>query len=152
MENLMFFAEVYGFDKQGAKDRCQQIIDKFDLAEVVDRRAKTLSGGWQRRLSVAIALVSNPKIIFLDEPTLGMDVLARRELWKIIQSLKGGVTIILTSHYLEEIEHLCDKVAILAKGNVMATGTVEEIKAQTGKTNFEDAFVQIVDGQPVEKF
>jgi ABC-2 type transport system ATP-binding protein len=144
-ENLMFFAEVYGYDKQSAKDRSQQIIEKFDLGEVSERRAKTLSGGWQRRLSVAIALVSNPKIIFLDEPTLGMDVLARRELWKIIQSLKGKVTIILTSHYLEEIEHLCDKVAILANGNVMAVGTVDEIKAQTGKDNFEDAFVKIVD-------
>jgi ABC-2 type transport system ATP-binding protein len=136
---------VYGYDKQTAKDRSQQIIEKFDLGEVAERRAKTLSGGWQRRLSVAIALVSNPKIIFLDEPTLGMDVLARRELWKIIQSLKGKVTIILTSHYLEEIVHLCDKVAILANGNVMAVGTVDEIKAQTGKDNFEDAFVKIVD-------
>lgn len=111
----------------------------------MNQRAKTLSGGFQRRLSIAIALISNPKILFLDEPTLGLDVFARRELWKIIESLKNDVTIILTSHYLEEIENLCDRVAILSNGKMIKTGTVEEIKKLTNSQNFEDAFIKLVE-------
>jgi ABC-2 type transport system ATP-binding protein len=145
-ENLTFFAQIYGCDKAQANERVNDIINQFSLGEVAEKRAKILSGGWQRRLSIAIALVCNPKIIFLDEPTLGLDVLARRELWKIIEGLKGKITIILTSHYLEEIEHLCDRVAIMAKGNVLATGTVNQIKEQTKQDNFEDAFVKIAEG------
>ena len=124
-ENLNFFAEIYGIADE---NHINNIVKSFDLDEVLRQKAKTLSGGWKRRLSIAIGLISKPKILFLDEPTLGLDVIARRELWKIIRSLKGKITIILTTHYLEEAEALCDKVAIMAKGNVMATGTCEELK------------------------
>jgi ABC-2 type transport system ATP-binding protein len=115
------------------------------LADVINQKAKTLSGGYKRRLSIAIALISQPKILFLDEPTLGLDVLARRELWKIINKLKQNITIILTSHYLEEIENLCDRVAILSKGKVLEIGTIEEIIQKTNAKNFEDAFVALVE-------
>lgn len=124
-ENLRFFAEIYGITDE---KHINNIVKSFDLDEVLRQKAKTLSGGWKRRLSIAIGLISKPQILFLDEPTLGLDVIARRELWKIIRSLKGKITIILTTHYLEEAEALCDKVAIMAKGNVMAAGTCEELK------------------------
>ena len=143
-ENLSFFAEIYGITDE---KYINNIVKSFNLDEVLRQKAKTLSGGWKRRLSIAIGLISKPKILFLDEPTLGLDVIARRELWKIIRSLKGKITIILTTHYLEEAEALCDKVAIMAKGNVMAAGTCEELK-QIAKTNdFEDAFIKIAEGE-----
>lgn len=142
-ENLDFFAALYGTDD---KEYIASIIDGFSLGEVLSQRAKTLSGGWKRRVSIAIGMISKPKVLFLDEPTLGLDVLARRELWKIIRSLKGKATIILTTHYLEEAEALCDKVAIMAKGEVLAAGTPEELKSSAGTENFEDAFVKITEG------
>lgn len=142
-ENLDFFAALYGTDD---KEYIASIIDGFSLGEVLSQRAKTLSGGWKRRVSIAIGMISKPKVLFLDESTLGLDVLARRELWKIIRSLKGKVTIILTTHYLEEAEALCDKVAIMAKGEVLAAGTPEELKISAGTENFEDAFVKITEG------
>lgn len=145
-ENLKFFAEIYYADKAERARAVENTIEAFALGEVKDRRAKTLSGGWQRRLSIAAALISKPKVLFLDEPTLGLDVLARRELWQIIKKLKGKVTIVLTSHYLEEIEELCDRVAILAAGKTVCCGTVEEIKRASGKDSFEDAFVAMVTG------
>ena len=141
-ENLDFFASIYDIDD---KEYIEYIIDKFNLYDALNKRAKTLSGGYQRRLSIAIALISKPKVLFLDEPTLGLDVIARRELWHIIENLKGKMTIILTSHYLEEIEALCDRVAIMSKGNVLEVGSIEEIKAISGKDKFEDAFVEIVE-------
>lgn len=143
MENLRFFAAVYG---KKDEERLQRIVRTFHLETVLGRRAKTLSGGWGRRLSVALALVSEPQVLFLDEPTLGLDVLARRELWEIIRALKGKITVVLTSHYLEEIEALCDRVAILSSGHLLETGSVAEIKARTGKDAFEDAFVAVVEG------
>lgn len=143
-ENLRFFAEVYYGDKGERANAVERVISAFSLDEVLSRRAGTLSGGWQRRLSIAAALVSNPKLLFLDEPTLGLDVLARRELWEVISALKGKMTVVLTSHYLEEIDALCDRVAVLNKGRVAAVGTVEELKASSGQKNFEDAFVSIV--------
>lgn len=142
-ENLDFFAALYGTDD---KEYIASIIDGFSLGEVLSQRAKTLSGGWKRRVSIAIGMISKPKVLFLDEPTLGLDVLARRELWKIIRSLKGKVTIILTTHYLEEAEALCDKVAIMAKGEILAAGTPEELKISARTKNFEDAFVKITEG------
>ena len=142
-ENLDFFAALYGTDD---KEYIASIIDGFSLGEVLSQRAKTLSGGWKRRVSIAIGMISKPKVLFLDEPTLGLDVLARRELWKIIRSLKGKATVILTTHYLEEAEALCDKVAIMAKGEVLAAGTPEELKISAGTKNFEDAFVKITEG------
>lgn len=143
-ENLNFFAEIYGIADE---NHINNIVKSFDLDEVLRQKAKTLSGGWKRRLSIAIGLISKPKILFLDEPTLGLDVIARRELWKIIRSLKGKITIILTTHYLEEAEALCDKVAIMAKGNVMATGTCEELKKIAKTNDFEDAFIKIAEGE-----
>ena len=142
-ENLEFFASIYG----SGQDVINDIVETFSLEEVLGQKAKTLSGGYKRRLSIAIALVSRPKILFLDEPTLGLDVFARRELWTIIKKLHKSITIILTSHYLEEIENLCDRVAILSHGQLLKTGTVEEIKTQTNTQNFEDAFIKLVEGQ-----
>lgn len=141
-ENLEFFANIYNKENKSIVDN---IVEVFNLEEVLDQRAKTLSGGYKRKLSVAIALISEPKILFLDEPTLGLDVFARRELWKIITKLKGKITIVLTSHYLEEIEHLCDRVAILAKGKILKVGTIAELKKITKKANFEDAFIELVE-------
>ncbi len=143
-ENLDFFAALYRVDDE---EYISSIINAFSLDEVLNQKAKTLSGGWKRRTSIAIGMISKPKILFLDEPTLGLDVLARRELWKIIRELKGKVTIILTTHYLEEAEALCDKVAIMAKGKVLATGTPEELKLLAGTGNFEDAFIKIAEGE-----
>lgn len=144
-ENLYFFAGVYGLTGEAAEKRVLEVIEAFGLDEVLNKRAKTLSGGWQRRLSIAVALISSPKVLFLDEPTLGLDVLARRELWHVIEKLKGTMTIVLTSHYLEEIEALCDRVIIMSKGEVLKEGTVETIKKETGEENFENAFVKIVE-------
>ena len=143
-ENLEFFANIYG---NNTPEIIDNIIQTFSLEEVLDSRAKILSGGYKRKLSIAIALVSKPQILFLDEPTLGLDVFARRELWKIINKLKKNITIILTSHYLEEIEFLCDRVAILSKGKVLKVDTIEEIKKTTNKKSFEDAFVELVEAE-----
>ncbi len=142
-ENLEFFQSVYGIDD---KEHLERIIESFSLKEVLNKKTKTLSGGYQRRLSIAVALISKPKIVFLDEPTLGLDVIARRELWKIIRELKNKITIVLTSHYLEEIEALCDRVAIMAKGNVLEIGTVKELKEKYNEDSFEEVFVKVVGG------
>jgi len=143
LENLKFFQDLYN---QKDEKYLNEIIDDLGLSEVVNQRAKTLSGGYQRRLSIALGLISKPKILLLDEPTLGLDVIARRELWKIVNKFKGKITIILTSHYLEEIEALCDRVAILSKGNLLIEGTINEIKEKTNEASFEEAFVKIVGG------
>ena len=143
-ENLEFFANIYNNNNTNTID---EIIDIFNLNEVINQRAKTLSGGYKRRLSIAIALISKPKILFLDEPTLGLDVFARRELWNIIRKLQKDITIILTSHYLEEIENLCDRVAILSNGKLLKTGTIEELKQITNTQNFEDAFIKLVEAK-----
>lgn len=142
-ENLEFIAGIFGFDKASAKEKTQQIIARFDMKEIENSRAKNLSGGWQRRLSIAMALISEPKIIFLDEPTLGLDVLARRDLWKQIEKLKGKITIVLTTHYLEEAEALSDSIGIMADGVLKAQGTADELKALAKTDNFEEAFVRI---------
>ena len=141
-ENIEFFANIYNNNNT---ENLNEIINTFKLNDVLNQRAKTLSGGYKRRLSIAIALVSNPKILFLDEPTLGLDVFARRELWSIIRKIKGKTTIILTSHYLEEIENLCDNVAILSKGKVLKVGTISEIITETNSNTFEDSFIKLVE-------
>ena len=143
-ENLDFFASLYNTRDEAY---ISSVVNAFSLEEVENQRAKTLSGGWKRRLSIAIGLISKPKILFLDEPTLGLDVIARRELWKIINNMKGKITIILTTHYLEEAEALCDRVAVMAKGKVKATGTPAELKAIAKNDNFEDAFIKIAEGE-----
>lgn len=141
-ENLEFFLGVYG---KKDSSLLEEIISTFKLDAVLNQKAKTLSGGYKRRLSVAIALISEPQILFLDEPTLGLDVLTRRELWSIIKKLKGKITIILTSHYLDEIEQLCDRVAVMSNGNVLRVGTTQELMELTGTTTFENAFVALVE-------
>ena len=142
-ENLEFFAELYG----KPKDRAIIAMQEFGLTEVANKRAKTLSGGYARRLSVAAAVITEPELLILDEPTLGLDVIARRELWKLINARKGKTTIILTTHYLEEVEALCDRICALKEGEKIFEGTVDEMKTLTGEENFEDAFVKISQGE-----
>lgn len=142
-ENLSFFSEIYEMEDY---TYLEEIIHLFHLEEVLNKKAKTLSGGYKRRLSIAISLLSKPKVLFLDEPTLGLDVFARRELWKIILSLKGKITIVLTSHYLEEIEALCDRIAVIHKGNIIFEGKIEVMKEKTQKENIEDAFIALIEG------
>jgi len=143
-ENLEFMAGVYQIKDKDKK--INELIKIFKLDEVVNKRAKTLSGGWQRKVSIAISLINDPKILFLDEPTLGLDVIARKELWKVIEGLKGKITIILTTHYMEEAENLSDKIGIMANGNLIEVGTAKELIKKTKTKNFEDAFVSIATG------
>lgn len=142
-ENLELIARIYGADRKSARAKADEMIEKFDMQEIEKSRAKTLSGGWQRRLSIAMALISEPEILFLDEPTLGLDVLARRELWNVIEKLKGKITIILTTHYLEEAESLSDRIGIMSKGSLKAEGTAEKLKSLADTDNFEEAFIRI---------
>lgn len=144
-ENLELMARIYGFGNEDAVSKAQKMIEDFELSDIAKSKAKTLSGGWQRRLSIAMALISDPEILFLDEPTLGLDVLARRELWNKIGSLKGKITIILTTHYLEEAESLSDRIGIMVKGNLIAEGTAEGLKQSVNANTFEDAFVKIAE-------
>ena len=144
IENLEFMAGVY--EIKNKKEKIDELIKLFKLDEVLKQRAKTLSGGWKRKLSIAIALINEPKVLFLDEPTLGLDVIARKELWNVIEKVKGKITIILTTHYMEEAESLSDRVGIMAKGKLLMVGTTEEIKKKANREKFEDAFVEIVTG------
>ena len=145
-ENLELIAGIYGSTRKEAKEKAAAMLEEFHMQEVAGQRAGTLSGGWQRRLSIAMALISQPQILFLDEPTLGLDVLARRELWNIIEKLKGRVTVILTTHYMEEATSLADRVAILAHGRLRLCGTVQEILDAAGETDFENAFIKLAGG------
>lgn len=145
-ENLKFIGSLYGFPKEKQAQRIAELAAQFGLDSMLDRKAGKLSGGWQRRLSIAMALISEPEILFLDEPTLGLDVLARNDLWDYIRSLKGSMTMVLTTHYMEEAEALSDRVGIMKGGKLLALGTVDEIKTQAGTTDFEEAFVAIVRG------
>lgn len=140
-ENLELMCGIYGFDKTATKQKTDSYIESFGMTDIAKSKAKTLSGGWQRRLSIAMALITDPKILFLDEPTLGLDIVARRELWQFIKRLKGKITIILTTHYLEEAEALSDRIGILSKGHLKAVGTAEELKKEAKTDNFEDAFI-----------
>ena len=146
-ENLMFMCRVYGFDRKKSEERTAELIETFGMQKVENSRAKTLSGGWKRKLSIAMALIGEPKVLFLDEPTLGLDVLARRELWRTIESLKGKITIILTTHYMEEAEQLSDRIAIMIEGKTAALGTLSEIEKISGETGLENAFVAIAEGR-----
>ncbi|MGN1305634.1 MAG: ABC transporter ATP-binding protein [Oscillospiraceae bacterium] len=143
-ENLVLMGGVHGFSKDKSKKIAEEMISKFKLEKYRDKQAKKLSGGWQRRLSIAMALVSDPKVLFLDEPTLGLDVIARSELWDVIRELKGKVTIILTTHYLEESESLSDRVGVMRDGKLLFCGKCDELVSQTGAENFEAAFVKVV--------
>lgn len=143
-ENLKLMAGVHGFSKEIAGCKVAELVSRFGLEQIIDKKAGKLSGGWQRRLSIAMALICEPQILFLDEPTLGLDVLARSELWDIIRSLKGKITIILTTHYMEEAEALSDRIAIMKDGKLILVGTADEIKAKADTDKFEEAFVRIV--------
>lgn len=143
-ENLEMVAGVYGMSRQQAREKAAALLTAFGLAEQAKEKAKRLSGGMQRRLSIAMALISDPEILFLDEPTLGLDVIARRELWAHIRALKGRVTIILTTHYMEEAEALSDRIGIMAAGKLRAVDTAAALVKQTNAKSFEDAYVALV--------
>ena len=146
-ENLELMCGICGITKAARREKVDALSAMLGLGEVLDRRAGKLSGGWQRRLSIAMALVSEPKILFLDEPTLGLDVIARSELWDLIRSLKGSVTIILTTHYMEEAEALSDRIAIMRGGRLLVCGDAAELKQRAGTDRFEEAFIRIVKGE-----
>ncbi len=142
-ENLLMMCGIYGLTKEKANERVENLTECFSLRDVLKRRAGKLSGGYRRRVSIAMALVGEPALLFLDEPTLGLDVLARRELWGIIRSLRGKSTVLLTTHYMEEAEALSDRVGILDKGKMLAVGTPGELKARCGSASLEEAFVML---------
>lgn len=145
-ENLEFMCGIHGFSKEKNAVKTDELIEKFGLTQFSSKRASKLSGGIMRRLSIAMALISDPQILFLDEPTLGLDVISRSELWNTIRELKGKVTVILTTHYMEEAENLADRVAIMKNGKILTSGTTEEIKKSAGEEKFEQAFISIVKG------
>lgn len=145
-ENLEMAARIHGSNKAEARRRTEEIIARNGFSGLEKQRAGRLSGGWQRRLSIAMALIPEPEILFLDEPTLGLDVLARHELWNMLRSLHGKTTIMLTTHYLEEAEALSDRIGIMRGGCICAAGTPEELTALSGGKNFEDAFVKLAAG------
>ena len=140
-ENLELICGIHGFSKEKTKAKISELQQQFSLERVLHRKAGKLSGGWQRRVSIAMALISEPQILFLDEPTLGLDVIARRELWDVIHALKGKITIILTTHYMEEAEKLSDRIGIMKNGNLRAIGTVEELNQKADSDDFENTFV-----------
>ena len=143
-ENLELICGIHGFSKEKTKIKMTELSEQFNLDTVLQRKAGKLSGGWQRRVSIAMALISEPQILFLDEPTLGLDVIARRDLWETIRTLKGKITIILTTHYMEEAEALSDRIGIMKDGRLLAVGTAEELNRKAGARDFETAFVSIV--------
>ena len=143
-ENLELICGIHGFCREKTQVKVRDLSSQFDLASVLERNAGKLSGGWQRRVSIAMALISEPEVLFLDEPTLGLDVIARHSLWKAIHALKGKVTIILTTHYLEEAEALSDRIGIMKSGRLLEAGTAEELKKKAGSSSFEEAFIAIV--------
>ena len=145
-ENLELMCGVYGFTKEKKNEKIKELTKLLGLETQIGKKASKLSGGWQRRLSIAMALISEPQILFLDEPTLGLDVIARSELWDIIRSLKGRVTIILTTHYMEEAEALSDRIAIMKDGKLLICETADKIKEAANTDNFEQAFINIVKG------
>ena len=143
-ENLELICQIHGFSKEKTRQKIKAISDRFALDSVLPRKAGKLSGGWQRRVSIAMALIGEPKILFLDEPTLGLDVLARHDLWDTIRALKGHITIVLTTHYMEEAEALSDRIGIMKGGRLLAVGTAAELNRMAGTDHFETAFVSIV--------
>lgn len=145
-ENLELICGIHGFSKEKTAEKIGELSEQFSLESILSRKACKLSGGWQRRVSIAMALISEPKILFLDEPTLGLDVIARHGLWDVIRSLKGRVTVILTTHYMEEAEALSDRIGIMRDGRLLAVGTVSELNAIASKNDFEETFVSIVKG------
>lgn len=148
-ENLVFIAEVYGYKKEDAKNKAEEMMKKFNIEDRRKSKARKLSGGLMRRLSIAMALISEPKILFLDEPTLGLDVRVRRELWHLLMELKGNTTVILTTHYLDEVEALADTIAIIDKGKLKIKGNLEELRQETKLDKLEDIFLSLTEGDTV---
>ena len=148
-ENLELICGINGFPKEKTRERINELSKQFSLGDVLKRKAGKLSGGWQRRVSIAMALISEPQVLFLDEPTLGLDVIARHELWEVIRSLKGKITIILTTHYMEEAEALSDRIGIMKNGKLLTIGSVDELKTIAKTDDFETAFVSIVKGNKI---
>ena len=145
-ENLALMCGVHGFDTDKRNAKIAELTALLGLEHILSKKAGKLSGGWQRRLSIAMALISEPRILFLDEPTLGLDVIARSDLWDIIRSLKGKVTVILTTHYMEEAEALSDRIGIMKDGRLLICDTPQGIKDTAGVDSFEQAFIKIVKG------
>lgn len=145
-ENLELMCGIYGFSKEKTRQKIEELSKQFSLNTVINRKAGNLSGGWQRKVSITMALISEPQLLFLDEPTLGLDVISRHELWDMIRLLKGKITIILTTHYMEEAEELSDRIGIMKSGRLLAIGTVEELNKMANTDNFETAFISIVKG------
>ncbi|MBE6658220.1 MAG: ABC transporter ATP-binding protein [Ruminococcaceae bacterium] len=143
-ENLALICGIHGFSKEKTAEKIRELTAQFSLEAVLLRKAGKLSGGWQRRVSIAMALIGEPQILFLDEPTLGLDVLARHDLWDVIRALKGRITIILTTHYMEEAESLSDRIGIMKNGRLLAVGGADELICMAGAGDFESAFVAIV--------
>lgn len=144
-ENLLLVCGIYGYSKEKTAQKTEEMMTLFRMDEVRNSRAKTLSGGWKRKLSIAMALICEPKVLFLDEPTLGLDVLARRDLWNVVEQLKGKITIVLTTHHMEEAEHLADRIAIMLEGDIAAIGTLSELEQLSGKSGLEESFVAIAE-------
>ncbi len=145
-ENLALMCGIYGFDKVKTDQKIGELAYKLGLNTFMGKKASKLSGGQVRRLSIAMSLVGEPQILFLDEPTLGLDVIARADLWDTIRALKGAVTIILTTHYMEEAEALSDQIGIMKEGRLLSLGTPDELKQQTATQTIEQAFIKIVKG------
>ena len=145
-ENIELFARLSGQSKAEIAETTKRVYDDFGLGKVANKKAAELSGGWQRKLSIALALVTRPKLLFLDEPTLGLDVIARRDLWRVIEDLKGKMTVVLTTHYMEEAEALSDRIGIMKDGKLLFCGSKEELYQKTGKNDVENAFIEIVSG------
>ena len=143
-ENLELMCGIHGFSKEKRHAKINELSEQFNLHDILSKKVGKLSGGWQRRVSIAMALISEPSILFLDEPTLGLDVIARHELWDIIHSLKEKVTIVLTTHYMEEAEALSDRIGIMKNGELMVVGTAHKLMKMTSADTFESAFISIV--------
>jgi ABC-2 type transport system ATP-binding protein len=146
-ENLSLMCGVHGFSKEKTAKKIEELSERFSLGGIIDKRTSKLSGGWKRRVSIAMALISEPRILFLDEPTLGLDVIARHELWDMIRALKGSVTVILTTHYMQEAESLSDRIGIMKDGRLLMCETAEEIKKAANCDSFEQAFIRVVKGE-----
>ncbi len=143
-ENLALLCGLYGYSKEKQAQKIMELTEEFRLSSILSKKAGKLSGGWQRRLSIAMALVGEPQILFLDEPTLGLDVIARSELWNTIRALHGRVTVVLTTHDMQEAESLSDCIGIMRDGRLLAMGTAAELKRLTETDALENAFVRIV--------
>ena len=148
-ENLELMCGIHGFSKQKQEKKIIELSEQFDLYDILSKKAGKLSGGWQRRVSIAMALISEPSILFLDEPTLGLDVIARSDLWNTIRTLKGKITIILTTHYMEEAEELSDRIGIMQSGRLLVVATANELMEMTHTDKFENAFISIVKGEKI---